>query len=168
VKKGQSKIRSTPCRLFVGVSVALLCGTAADTQTVSQAQQKTNPEERQTLIRSVEGVDLYRAYCASCHGKDGKGHGPVAPALKSDCAGPDGYCEKQWRYLSGGACAENHYRRRDDCIARIAGDASVGAYFFAGRSGRRPRTSAAGESGEVFGINTVCQMRHFECEVESA
>jgi mono/diheme cytochrome c family protein len=69
--------------LFVGVSVALLCGTAADTQTVSQAQQKTNPEERQTLIRSVEGVDLYRAYCASCHGKDGKGHGPVAPALKA-------------------------------------------------------------------------------------
>jgi len=67
----------------VGVSVALLCGTAADTQTVSQAQQKTNPEERQTLIRSVEGVDLYRAYCASCHGKDGKGHGPVAPALKA-------------------------------------------------------------------------------------
>lgn len=83
MKKGQSKIRSTPCRLFVGVSVALLCGTAADTQTVSQAQQKTNPEERQTLIRSVEGVDLYRAYCASCHGKDGKGHGPVAPALKA-------------------------------------------------------------------------------------
>jgi mono/diheme cytochrome c family protein len=83
VKKGQLKIRTTAWRLFVGVGVALLCGTAADTQTVSQAQQKANPEEQQTLIRSVEGVDLYRAYCASCHGKDGKGHGPVAPALKA-------------------------------------------------------------------------------------
>ena len=26
---------------------------------------------------------MYRAYCAPCHGKDGKGNGPVAPALKA-------------------------------------------------------------------------------------
>jgi len=77
------KIRRALWRLFVGISVALICGAAADTQTVSQAQQKTNTEKQQTLIRSVEGVDLYRAYCASCHGKDGKGNGPVAPALKA-------------------------------------------------------------------------------------
>ncbi len=83
MKKGQLKIRSASWCLFMGVSVALLGGTPADTQTVSQAQQKANQEEQQTLIRSVEGVDLYRAYCASCHGKNGKGNGPVAPALKA-------------------------------------------------------------------------------------
>jgi hypothetical protein len=33
-------------------------------------------------IVSVEGKDNYGAYCAVCHGKDGKGHGPAAPALK--------------------------------------------------------------------------------------
>lgn len=33
-------------------------------------------------IDSVQGVALYEAYCAVCHGKDGKGHGPAAPALK--------------------------------------------------------------------------------------
>jgi mono/diheme cytochrome c family protein len=76
-------IRSASWCLFLGVSVALLFGTPADMQTVSQAEQKANPEEQETLIRSVEGVDLYRAYCASCHGKDGKGHGPVAPVLKA-------------------------------------------------------------------------------------
>jgi mono/diheme cytochrome c family protein len=27
-------------------------------------------------------TEMYGAYCASCHGKDGKGNGPAAPALK--------------------------------------------------------------------------------------
>jgi mono/diheme cytochrome c family protein len=26
---------------------------------------------------------MYKAYCASCHGVDGKGNGPAAPALKT-------------------------------------------------------------------------------------
>jgi mono/diheme cytochrome c family protein len=30
----------------------------------------------------TSGVEMYRAYCAVCHGLDGKGHGPAAPALK--------------------------------------------------------------------------------------
>ena len=31
---------------------------------------------------SVEGPELYRTFCASCHGLDGKGAGPAAAALK--------------------------------------------------------------------------------------
>lgn len=27
--------------------------------------------------------DMFKAYCASCHGLDGKGHGPAVPALKT-------------------------------------------------------------------------------------
>lgn len=38
------------------------------------------------LIASMEGKDLYLAYCASCHGKDGKGGGPVAASLKGPLA----------------------------------------------------------------------------------
>ena len=38
------------------------------------------------LITSLEGKDLYAAYCASCHGLTGKGDGPVAPALKAPMA----------------------------------------------------------------------------------
>jgi len=30
----------------------------------------------------ASGKEMFRAYCASCHGPDGKGNGPAAPALK--------------------------------------------------------------------------------------
>lgn len=38
------------------------------------------------LIASMEGKDLYLAYCASCHGTSGKGDGPVAAVLKGPLA----------------------------------------------------------------------------------
>jgi len=63
------------------MSATVIAGAGAKTQTGSQTTQK--PPDSETLIRSVEGMDLYRAYCASCHGKNGKGNGPVAPALKA-------------------------------------------------------------------------------------
>jgi len=31
---------------------------------------------------AIDGKDLYREYCAACHGADGKGEGPAAVALK--------------------------------------------------------------------------------------
>lgn len=41
-------------------------------------------QQFQQLIRSLEGPDLFRAYCASCHGADAKGNGPAASALKTE------------------------------------------------------------------------------------
>ena len=29
-----------------------------------------------------EGADIFRHYCAACHGADGRGHGPASVALK--------------------------------------------------------------------------------------
>lgn len=65
--------------------VALIC--AALTASCAQAQAPQKPaasdQELPPLIRSVRGPDLFRAYCASCHGLDATGHGPAAPALKA-------------------------------------------------------------------------------------
>lgn len=35
------------------------------------------------LIESLEGRDLFRAYCAACHGADAHGGGPAAASLKT-------------------------------------------------------------------------------------
>ena len=37
---------------------------------------------KQVLIESIRGDKLYTAYCASCHGADAKGNGPMAAWLK--------------------------------------------------------------------------------------
>lgn len=50
------------------------------------AQQPGLPQPPQLVLDSMTGSDLYRFYCASCHGADGKGHGPVAGALKVEPA----------------------------------------------------------------------------------
>ena len=52
------------------------------------ADQTTVPKNPELIIRSVAGRDLFEFYCASCHGRDGRGAGHVAPALKVQPAGP--------------------------------------------------------------------------------
>jgi mono/diheme cytochrome c family protein len=52
--------------------------------TTATAQVKPQTKKQiETLIYSVKGPDLFAAHCAACHGSDGKGSGPVAPALKT-------------------------------------------------------------------------------------
>jgi mono/diheme cytochrome c family protein len=70
----------TMMQVILILGLALLAAPLASAQTQSKTQED---EQFQKLIRSVEGRDLFRAYCASCHGKDAKGNGPAASALKA-------------------------------------------------------------------------------------
>jgi mono/diheme cytochrome c family protein len=60
---------------LVGV---VLPGVSKQTPSPPKVEQQSMP-----LIRSVEGPDLFRAYCTPCHGMDARGAGPAAPALKA-------------------------------------------------------------------------------------
>ena len=45
--------------------------------------QNTGPHTPALVIRSMSGQDLFGFYCATCHGHDARGNGPVAGALKT-------------------------------------------------------------------------------------
>ena len=66
----------------VGFMIVVLLGVAFGVASLQEEQTNTEQEQKpERLIASVKGPDLFRAYCASCHGDDGRGNGPVAPAL---------------------------------------------------------------------------------------
>lgn len=43
-----------------------------------------NREHQPTSIRPVEGAAIFQDFCASCHGRDARGKGPVSGSLKQD------------------------------------------------------------------------------------
>lgn len=59
--------------LLVLLIAILSLAVAAQTVTKSTAKY-TSP---------ASGQEMFRAYCASCHGVDAKGGGPAAPAMKA-------------------------------------------------------------------------------------
>jgi mono/diheme cytochrome c family protein len=58
------------CVLFFAVAISI----AQDQATIKSAPMK------QTSAAS--GAEMYKAYCASCHGAEARGNGPAASALK--------------------------------------------------------------------------------------
>ena len=68
----------TPLVVVTGLVFLFASGAIAP-----RAQTNTPAaESQQQLIYSLKGSDLFHAYCATCHGSEGRGNGPVAPALK--------------------------------------------------------------------------------------
>ena len=59
--------------------VWILAASALAAFTYAEVKIKTTPVSR-TAPNS--GVEMYKTYCAVCHGLDGTGNGPAVPALK--------------------------------------------------------------------------------------
>src|ERR1700686_4643543 len=66
------------------VAVSLWLVFVLATAHASQEHPAKNVQEDKPvhLIPSLDGADLFRSYCATCHGLTGKGDGPVAAALE--------------------------------------------------------------------------------------
>jgi mono/diheme cytochrome c family protein len=68
-----------PTALFVGLLSALMLVAGLLSLTAAQTSGRKNSD---LVISSMAGRDLFEFYCASCHGRDGKGGGHTVPALK--------------------------------------------------------------------------------------
>ena len=73
---------ATSARQIAAVAAVALAVVTATASTTS-AQQSTEAKPFSLLSPSLYGVDNFHGYCSPCHGRDGTGHGPVAPALKT-------------------------------------------------------------------------------------
>src|SRR5262245_29006610 len=63
-------------------AVAASAGTLTLCSVGVAARQTTGPRNPALVIPSIAGQDLFTFYCATCHGHDGKGNGPIAAVLK--------------------------------------------------------------------------------------
>jgi len=100
-------------RRWILVVVAMLVGSISKGSGAEQAS----------------GELLYRRYCASCHGIDGRGDGPVAPALvtpPADLTRLDAGVPELMRQIDGRAMAHAHGSAQMPVWGRVFEEAHVG------------------------------------------
>ena len=71
------------------MKTAILFATITGLAVIGGAWSQSGKEIKKvpvTPTRADSGVEMFKQYCASCHGVDAKGHGPAAEALKMEPA----------------------------------------------------------------------------------
>jgi mono/diheme cytochrome c family protein len=64
----------------VCTALAMLVAPGRSQEQKPQVNVKKLPVQQ---TGEIAGANLFRSYCATCHGRDGKGDGPAASALKT-------------------------------------------------------------------------------------
>lgn len=68
---------------FISLAVILVAISTFAAAQQAPAQTPTVKHVPITNTASNSGKEMFNSYCAVCHGKDGKGNGPAASAMKS-------------------------------------------------------------------------------------
>lgn len=90
------------------------------------AQQKEIRHVPVKPISPASGPEMYKAYCAVCHGMTGKGNGPAAEALKVPPSDLTTLAKKKWRKVPVRSCQERYPGGPAPSGTRIEGYASLG------------------------------------------
>lgn len=72
-------------RVMKFISLAVILVAISTFAVAQQAPAQTAPTVKHVPITNTpsnSGKEMYYSYCAVCHGKDGKGNGPAASAMK--------------------------------------------------------------------------------------
>ena len=73
-------------RVMKFISLAVILAAVSTLAAAQQARAQTAPTVKHVPITNApsnSGKEMFNSYCAVCHGKDGKGNGPAAPAMKT-------------------------------------------------------------------------------------
>ncbi len=62
------------------IAISCMCGLT--TLALGQSTKSTVKHEAAPMTSPSSGKEMFLSYCAPCHGKDAKGNGPAAAALK--------------------------------------------------------------------------------------
>jgi len=68
------RLRSLSCLIAMTLAGAMMC--------LAQESKTTVKHTTAAATSPASGKEMFMSYCASCHGKDAKGDGPAADALK--------------------------------------------------------------------------------------
>jgi mono/diheme cytochrome c family protein len=86
--------------------IALAATLLTSAWAIAQQAAQTPPTVNRVPITNTpsnSGKAMFNSYCAVCHGTDGKGNGPAAPAMKTPPADLSGLAQK-----NGGKYPANH------------------------------------------------------------
>lgn len=75
------KARFFVSMLILGAPLLLWLVSGSPTLAHQTAPPPGTPD--QSTVLPLDGAKIFKNYCASCHGVNGSGDGPVAPALKT-------------------------------------------------------------------------------------
>ena len=73
-------------RVMKFISLAAILVAISTFAVAQQAPAQTAPTVKHVPITNTpsnDGKEMFNSYCAVCHGKDGKGNGPAASAMKT-------------------------------------------------------------------------------------